>query len=57
MVAESEVLRVNICAEKPAHRKSANRYQQGEEHTTTIKTTSKQFDNNVPLYTKIVIFY
>lgn len=25
VVAESSVLRINICAEKPAHRKSANR--------------------------------
>jgi hypothetical protein len=25
MVAESSVLRTNICAEKPAHRQSANR--------------------------------
>jgi hypothetical protein len=28
VVAEYFVLRINICAEKPAHRKSANRYQQ-----------------------------
>jgi hypothetical protein len=28
VVAESSVLRINICAEKPAHRKSANRYAQ-----------------------------
>ena len=26
VVAESFVLRINICAKKPAHRKSANRY-------------------------------
>jgi hypothetical protein len=26
VVAESFVLRMNICAEKPAHRKSAKRY-------------------------------
>jgi hypothetical protein len=26
VVAESSVLRMNICAEKPAHRKSAKRY-------------------------------
>ena len=26
VVAESFVLRMNICVEKPAHRKSANRY-------------------------------
>ena len=28
VVKESAVLRMNICAEKPAHRKSANRYRQ-----------------------------
>ena len=28
MQAESFVLRMNICAEKPAHRKSAKRYKQ-----------------------------
>jgi len=28
VVAESFVLRINICAEKPAHRKSAKRYLQ-----------------------------
>jgi hypothetical protein len=27
VVTESAVLRMNICAEKPAHRKSAKRYQ------------------------------
>ncbi len=27
VVAESFVLRINICAEKPAHRQSAKRYQ------------------------------
>jgi len=26
VVAESSVLRINICGKKPAHRKSANRY-------------------------------
>jgi len=26
VVAESLVLRINICGKKPAHRKSANRY-------------------------------
>ena len=26
VVIESSVLRMNICTEKPAHRKSANRY-------------------------------
>ena len=28
VVAQSSVLRINICAKKPAHRKSANRYKQ-----------------------------
>jgi hypothetical protein len=28
VVAESSVLRTNFCAEKPAHRQSANRYNQ-----------------------------
>ncbi len=28
VVAESSVLRINICGEKPAHRKSANRWRQ-----------------------------
>ena len=28
VVAESSVLRTNICAEKPAHRQSAKRYSQ-----------------------------
>ena len=28
VVAESLFLRMNVCAEKPAHRKSANRYMQ-----------------------------
>ena len=28
VVADSSVLRINICGKKPAHRKSANRYQQ-----------------------------
>jgi len=28
VVAESSVLRINICAEKPAHRKSAKRWWQ-----------------------------
>jgi hypothetical protein len=26
VIAESSVLRINICGKKPAHRKSANRY-------------------------------
>jgi hypothetical protein len=28
VITESSMLRMNICAEKPAHRKSANRWQQ-----------------------------
>ena len=28
VVAESSVLRINICGKKPAHRKSAKRYKQ-----------------------------
>ena len=35
VVAESFVLRINICAEKPAHRKSEKRYGQ-------VKETSAQ---------------
>jgi hypothetical protein len=31
VVAESFVLRINICGEMPAHRKSAKRYWQGAE--------------------------
>jgi hypothetical protein len=34
VVAESSVLRTNFCAEKPAHRQSANRYLQ-------LKTTEQ----------------
>ncbi len=34
LVIESSVLRINICGEKPAHRKSAKRYRQGQKiHT------------------------
>ncbi len=35
VVAESSVLRMNIRAEKPAHRKSANRY-----NLTTVQTST-----------------
>ena len=35
VVAESFVLRINISGKNPAHRKSANRYKQAEETTTT----------------------
>jgi hypothetical protein len=34
VVAESFVLRINICAENPAHRKSAKRYSQFYERHT-----------------------
>ncbi len=34
VVAESSVLRSNICAEKPAHRQSAKRYWQAAEKST-----------------------
>jgi len=34
VVTESLVLRINICAEKPAHRKSAKRYGQVEYNLT-----------------------
>ena len=37
-VAESLVLRKNICAEKPAHRKSAKRYAKAYEPTTQKQT-------------------
>lgn len=33
VVKESSVLRMNICAKKPAHRKSAKRYSTLEVHT------------------------
>lgn len=35
VVTESFVLRINICAENPAHRKSANRYAQAEKDNDT----------------------
>jgi hypothetical protein len=34
VVAESFVFRINICAEKPAHRKSAKRYGQVKKNDT-----------------------
>ena len=39
VVAESSLLRTNFCAEKPAHRQSAKRWQQGEfyKQTTPLK--------------------
>jgi hypothetical protein len=36
-VKRSAVLRMNICAEKTAHRKSADRYLQAYEDTTNIR--------------------
>ena len=33
VVAESSVLRTNICAEKPAHRQSAKRYRSGYDNS------------------------
>ena len=41
VVAKSFVLRINICAEKPAHRKSAKRYQQAYDDSATMKRTTK----------------
>jgi hypothetical protein len=41
VVAESFVLRMNICAEKPAHRKSANRYPTFEQNLTENKKHEK----------------
>jgi hypothetical protein len=35
VVAENLYLRMNICAEKPAHRKSANRWQKGYDDNIT----------------------
>lgn len=32
VVAESSVLRINFCAEKPAHSKSAKRYAKAKSH-------------------------
>ena len=41
VVAESSVLRINICAEKPAHRKSAKRYGQAMTSTTDRNINDK----------------
>jgi hypothetical protein len=40
VVTESAVLRINICAEKPAHRKSAKRYAKPMGDREDIKLTS-----------------
>jgi len=42
VVIESFVLRMNICAENPAHRKSANRYLQPFWDTANLKLTSNE---------------
>jgi hypothetical protein len=42
VVAESSVLRINICAENPAHRKSAKRYRQVNEKTIKRKPTDNK---------------
>ena len=42
VVAESFVLRINICAEKPAHRKSAKRYGQVYESITKRKPKKRE---------------
>ena len=41
VVAESSVLRINICGKNPAHRKSAKRYRQVYDDSATIKQTTK----------------
>ena len=41
MVTGSSVLRMNICIEKPAHRKSANRYRQAYNDSAKIKQMRK----------------
>ena len=44
VVVDNFVLRINICAEKPAHRKSAKRYEQWQfASTRDIKTTRVNF--------------
>ena len=46
VVTGSSVLRMNICAEKPAHRKSANRYVQPyQTERTTIQRTENGRQN------------
>lgn len=37
VVIESSVLRMNICAEKPAHRKSAKRWQQANRRIKNVR--------------------
>ncbi|MFZ4475387.1 MAG: hypothetical protein ACOYPR_09365 [Saprospiraceae bacterium] len=37
VVAESFMLRINICAETPAHRKSANRCTEGERSEPSVQ--------------------
>jgi hypothetical protein len=48
VVAESSVLRINICSKKPAHRKSANRYRQSLGIVLTLKRRPlSQQTNNI----------
>jgi hypothetical protein len=42
VVAESSVLRINLCAEKPAHRQSAKRYVQPMTTTQQTKISVKR---------------
>jgi hypothetical protein len=41
VVAESSILRINICADKPAHRKSANHYASFFGDTANSKLTAR----------------
>jgi hypothetical protein len=41
VVTESSVPRMNICAEKPAHRKSANRWLQGYGDSANFELTAR----------------
>ena len=41
VVADSLVLRMNICGAKSAHRKSAKRYRQVSDDSATIEQTTK----------------
>ena len=41
VVAESSVLRISICAEKPAHRKSAKRYRLFYDNTANLELTAQ----------------
>jgi len=52
VVAESSVLRMNICAEKPTHRKSANRYGAIQSQTTYKNQLRNRIDNG---FEKVVL--